>query len=69
MTELFTAIGNFGFPVVVAGYLLFRFETKLEKLDASISDPNNGLIVQLKALKDSVDHLSKRVDKNTDVTG
>jgi len=32
MTEFFQAISNFGFPVVVAGYLLFRFESKIERL-------------------------------------
>ena len=64
MTELFTAISNFGFPVVVAAYLLFRFETKLEKLDDSISGAT-GLIVQLKDLKTSVDHLARRVDNNS----
>ena len=37
MTEFFGAISNFGFPVVVAGYLLFRFENKIEKLDNSIN--------------------------------
>lgn len=37
MTDLFTAISNFGFPVVVAGYLLFRFENKIEKLTDAIN--------------------------------
>ena len=32
MQEFFTAVSNFGFPVVVAGYLLFRLEKKMEKL-------------------------------------
>jgi len=36
MTEFFQAVSNFGFPVVVAGYLLFRFENKIEKLDESM---------------------------------
>ena len=30
MTDFFTQISNFGFPIVVAGYLLFRFENKIE---------------------------------------
>lgn len=38
MSEIFTAISNFGFPVVVASYLLFRFENKLEKLEQVIND-------------------------------
>lgn len=36
MQEFFTAISNFGFPIVVAGYLLFRFEGKMEKLSESV---------------------------------
>lgn len=36
MTDLFTAIGNFGFPIVVASYLLFRFEKKIETLSTNI---------------------------------
>ena len=36
MTDLFTAIGNFGFPIVVASYLLFRFEKKVEMLSENI---------------------------------
>lgn len=36
MTELFSAIGNFGFPIVVASYLLFRFEKKVEALSENI---------------------------------
>ena len=33
----FNAISNFGFPVVVAGYLLFRNETKMDKLQDTIN--------------------------------
>ncbi|MEK7019327.1 YvrJ family protein [Bacillus sp. FSL R9-9410] len=32
----FSAIGNFGFPVVLAVYLLIRFEKKLERLTEAI---------------------------------
>ena len=37
MTEIFQAISNFGFPIVVASYLLFRFENKLEKIEEVIN--------------------------------
>lgn len=30
MTDFFQAISNFGFPIVVASYLLFRFEAKFD---------------------------------------
>lgn len=38
MQEFYTAISNFGFPIVVAGYLLFRFENKIDKLNETIND-------------------------------
>ena len=38
MEQFLTAIGNFGFPIVVASYLLLRMETKLEKLSCGIRD-------------------------------
>lgn len=65
MQEFFTAISNFGFPVVVAGYLLFRFETKIEKLTESISNPEKGLIVTIQHLSERVDLLSTAVNKNS----
>jgi len=43
MEEFFTAISNFGFPIVVAGYLLLRFENKIEKLNASISQLESSI--------------------------
>lgn len=33
---IITAIGNFGFPIVITSYLLLRFEKKMEKLSESI---------------------------------
>lgn len=36
MGEFFTAISNFGFPIVLAGYLLLRFEKKLDELTRTI---------------------------------
>lgn len=38
MDELLRDFGNFGFPVVVSAYLLFRLETKLERVAASIAE-------------------------------
>jgi hypothetical protein len=36
--QLWTALlGNLGFPVVLAGYLLIRFEKKIESLTEAIS--------------------------------
>lgn len=33
---ILTAIGNFGFPIVVAGYLLLRFEKRIDHLTHSL---------------------------------
>ncbi|WP_433945607.1 YvrJ family protein [Paenibacillus sp. SN-8-1] len=35
---LMHAINNVGFPIVVSGYLFFRFEKKLSSLDHSIQE-------------------------------
>lgn len=37
MEELFKLISNYGFPIVVAGYLLFRQERKMDELNNMIS--------------------------------
>lgn len=40
--EIFvSAIGNFGFPLVLAVYLLLRFEKKIEGLTEAIRELNN----------------------------
>lgn len=36
MEEFVKAVGNFGFPIVVAAYLLFRQEKKTEELARAI---------------------------------
>lgn len=57
MQDFFTIIGNFGFPVAVAGYLLFRFEKKLESLEAAERELNS----EIKALKEEVAHLNTTI--------
>ncbi|OZT10618.1 YvrJ family protein [Priestia aryabhattai] len=38
MNQIITMMGNFGFPVVIAVYLLLRFEKKIEELTEKIND-------------------------------
>ncbi|MBC7319884.1 YvrJ family protein [bacterium] len=38
MEELFKAIANWGFPIVVSVYLLVRIESKIESLESAIKD-------------------------------
>ena len=68
MEEFFTAIANFGFPVAVAGYLLFRFENKLEKLEGSISG-KDGLIVTIKSFMMEVKELRREIRDTRKVNG
>jgi len=35
--QIITILGNFGFPVVIAIYLLIRFEKRIENLTEAIS--------------------------------
>ncbi|KRT87132.1 MULTISPECIES: YvrJ family protein [Bacillus] len=37
LEEIITAVGNFGFPLVLAVYLLLRFEKKIESLTEAIN--------------------------------
>lgn len=62
MQEFFTLIANFGFPIVVAGYLLFRFENKIDKLTETIIQNNTAttkLATEVKGLKTEVRRIKK----------
>ncbi|MEW5762563.1 MAG: YvrJ family protein [Bacillota bacterium] len=37
MEEMFTLIGNYGFPMAVAGYLLVRLEPLIRELQKSVA--------------------------------
>jgi len=45
MEDLFTLIGNFGFPIVVSAYLLVRIEGKLNDLSTSITELAKAIAV------------------------
>lgn len=38
MDDILTAAANYGFPMVVASYLLLRLEHKMDSLSASIAE-------------------------------
>lgn len=56
MQEFTNILSNFGFPVAVASYLLFRFEKKLETLEQT----NRELKNSIERLIDAVNDLSKK---------
>lgn len=43
MEEILTAIANYGFPIIIAVYLLVRMEQKLETLEKAINDLNKNI--------------------------
>ena len=59
MQEFFTIVANFGFPVAVASYLLFRFEKKLEILEGT----NNKLVSEIENLENEVVELKEIIIK------
>lgn len=58
MEEFFNAVTNFGFPIVVSGYLLLRFEKKLEALEKSING-SDGIIVNQKRIIEKIEEHCK----------
>lgn len=38
MSDFVTVLSNFGFPVALCLYLLFRFEKKIESLEETINE-------------------------------
>ncbi|GIQ71550.1 YvrJ family protein [Xylanibacillus composti] len=55
-----TAIGNFGFPIVVASYLLVRFEKKIEQL----TSVNMMLEEKIVKLTETINKLSHAIREN-----
>ncbi len=53
MTDFFQIISQFGFPIAVASYLLFRFEKKLETLWQT----NEKLVDIISSLKEQISNL------------
>ena len=58
----FEALSNYGFPVVVAGYLLMRFENKIDSLTNSIEGAD-GLVVTVRKLQEAIKGSGGLLDK------
>ena len=63
MEELFTQLANFTFPVVVAVFLLVRFEKKLEKLEEAING-KDGLNAEINNLTNKIDTLCSKIERS-----
>lgn len=64
MTEIFTAAGNFGFPIVVSIYLLVRFENKIDKLTESIDKSNKDISAVIQENTRTTNDLVKIIEKS-----
>lgn len=47
MEDILKAIGNLGFPIAVAAYLLVRIETKMDNLSSSINQLSTILSIKI----------------------
>jgi len=64
MTEIFTAAGNFGFPIALSVYLLWRFENKIDKLTESIDKSNKDITAVIQENTRTTNELVKVIEKS-----
>lgn len=57
MENLLTAIGNVGFPIAVASYLLMRLEKRMEKIEET-SD-------KILSKTETIEKTLERIEQNT----
>ena len=48
--EIFSAVGNFGFPMVLSWYLLLRMEQRLDKLTDCLNELSKALLQNTREL-------------------
>jgi len=74
MQEFFTGVGQVGFPIIVAGYFMLRFENKIETFGNKIdklsevfegkpSEGRKGLIQSINENTQATNSLVKEVKK------
>lgn len=64
MEAFFQVLSNFGFPIALSIYLLFRFEKVLEGLQQIIRDlvqKNTDLLTEIKVLKEGIGELRNKL--------
>ncbi|MDO7787881.1 YvrJ family protein [Desulforamulus aquiferis] len=61
MEEILKMVGNYGFPIVVAGYLLVRLEPIIRDLQRSIDMQTLIIAKYMNVDVDEIKHLVKKV--------
>ena len=60
MEEFFKLVSNFGFPIVVSGYLLFRLEGKMEHVDGGING-KDGVLDKIEEIAEKINKCCKEI--------
>jgi len=66
MQDFVNILSNFGFPVTIACYLLFRFEkilSDLTKTNNELVIKNTALITEISSLKDTISDLKDSINR------
>lgn len=66
MKELFDAISQVGFPIVVSILLLVRLESQMERQKKATEDETKARGIQLSELKKSIDDQTKQNSEHTE---
>jgi hypothetical protein len=59
--NLVNLLGNVGFPIVIAGYLLFQFEKRIQSLEGIIKELHSEL-VEKEELERKIDQYVRMLD-------
>ncbi|MBD7966330.1 YvrJ family protein [Fictibacillus norfolkensis] len=59
--NLVNLLGNVGFPIVIAGYLLFQFERRIQSLEGIIRELHSEL-VEKEELERKIDQYVRLLD-------
>lgn len=59
MEEFFKLISNFGFPIVISGYLLVRIEKKMDDINQTISG-KDGVLDKIEDVAGTINDCCKK---------
>jgi hypothetical protein len=64
--NLVNLLGNVGFPIVIAGYLLFQFEKRIQSLEGIIREMHTEL-VEKEELERKIDQYVRVLDSEREL--